>query len=68
VADVYTQIASADRGVLENLTRVLELRAADPQQVAMRASYQSEIDLRPGSVLLEIGCGTGPVSRALAHL
>jgi cyclopropane fatty-acyl-phospholipid synthase-like methyltransferase len=68
VADVYTQVTSVDRSVLENLARILELRAADPQQVAMRASYQSEIDLHPGAVLLEIGCGTGPVSRALAHL
>jgi len=34
----------------------------------MRVSYQSEIELRPGTVLLEVGCGTGPVSRALAQL
>ena len=68
MSDVYADIAAADRNVLENLARILELRAADPQQVAMRTSYQSEIDLRPGAVLLEVGCGTGPVSRALARL
>jgi len=34
----------------------------------MRMSYQSEIELGPGTVLLEVGCGTGPVSRALAQL
>jgi SAM-dependent methyltransferase len=34
----------------------------------MRASYQSEIELHQGSVVLEVGCGTGPVSRALARL
>jgi ubiquinone/menaquinone biosynthesis C-methylase UbiE len=66
--DVYADIAAADRSTLENLARILELRAADPQQVAMRVSYQSEIELRPGTVLLEVGCGTGPVSRALAQL
>jgi ubiquinone/menaquinone biosynthesis C-methylase UbiE len=68
VADVYTQVTSVDCSVLANLTRILELRAADPQQIAMRESYQSEIALHPGSVMLEVGCGTGPVSRALAHL
>ena len=68
MADVYTQVTSVDSGILENLVRILELRAADPQQVAMRASYQSEIELHHGSVVLEVGCGTGPVSRALAHL
>ena len=66
--DVYADIAAADRSTLENLARILELRAADPQQVAMRVSYQSEIELRAGTVLLEVGCGTGPVSRALAQL
>lgn len=68
MADVYTQVTSVDRSVLESLTRVLEFRAADPQQVAMRASYQSEIELHQGAVVLEVGCGTGPVSRALARL
>ena len=68
MSDVYTHVTSAAPGVLENLARILELRAADPQQVAMRTSYQSEIELSPGAQLLEIGCGTGPVSRALAHL
>ena len=37
--DVYADIAAADRNTLENLARILELRAADPQQAAMRASY-----------------------------
>jgi ubiquinone/menaquinone biosynthesis C-methylase UbiE len=66
--DVYADIVAADRSTLENLARILELRAADPQQVAMRMSYQSEIELGTGTVLLEVGCGTGPVSRALAQL
>lgn len=68
MTDVYTQVTSADRSVLESLTRILELRAADPQQVAMRTSYQSGIELHPGAMVLEVGCGTSPVSRALARL
>ena len=68
VTDIYTQITSAEDGMLENLARVLELRANDPQQIAMRTSYQSDIELHSGATVLEVGCGTGPVSRALARL
>ena len=66
--DLYADIAAADLDLLGNLARILEMRAADPQQVAMRTRYQSLIALRPGARLLEVGCGTGPVSRALAQL
>lgn len=66
MSDIYVHITSAETGALENLARVLELRADDPQQIAMRTSYQSEIELYSGAIILEVGCGTGPVSRALA--
>ncbi len=67
MADVYATITEADRAVLDELARVLELRAADPRQKAMREAYLSELAPRPGDRVLEIGSGTGAVTRALSE-
>jgi SAM-dependent methyltransferase len=66
VPDVYLTIAEADRKVVEQLADILELRAADEQQEAMRDEYLSDIEFPPAARVAEIGCGTGAVSRALA--
>ena len=66
--DTYATITEADTPVQERLADILELRAADPQQRAMLERYTSELDLAPGSRVLEIGCGTGAISRFLATL
>jgi ubiquinone/menaquinone biosynthesis C-methylase UbiE len=63
--DVYATIAEADIAVQERLAEVLEMRAADPQQRAMLESYTAGLD---GGELLEVGCGTGAISRHLATL
>src|SRR5262245_10906375 len=65
--DPYATIAEADSSLQELLSHVLELRAADPQQQAMLRAYLSEIELPQGSRALEIGCGTGAVSRTLVE-
>jgi len=66
VADVYTTISEADPAVVEELAEILELRAADPQQRELRDAYLSEIDFPAEARVVEVGCGPGPVSRALA--
>lgn len=68
VPDVYLTIADADPAVIEELVRVLELRAADPQQQAMRDAYLADLGLEHGARVLEVGCGSGAVTRALALL
>ncbi len=65
--DVYTTIRETDRVVQERLADVLEMRAADPRQRAMLDAYLSEIEFPPAAQVLEIGCGTGAVSRVLAQ-
>jgi ubiquinone/menaquinone biosynthesis C-methylase UbiE len=64
--DVYAAIAEADVAMLQRLAEVLEVRAADPQQRAMLEDYAAR--LKPQGELLEVGCGTGAVSRYLATL
>jgi ubiquinone/menaquinone biosynthesis C-methylase UbiE len=64
--DAYLGIAEAPRGVVEGLMAALEMRAADPQQQAMLRTYLTDAALAPGARVLEIGCGTGAVTRVLA--
>jgi ubiquinone/menaquinone biosynthesis C-methylase UbiE len=45
---------------------VLELRAADPQQQVMLHTYLMDADIPQGTRVLEVGCGTGAVTRVLA--
>jgi ubiquinone/menaquinone biosynthesis C-methylase UbiE len=66
MADVYATITDADPALVAQIAQVLELRAADPQQAAMRQAYLGDIPFPPGARLLEVGCGTGAVTRELA--
>jgi SAM-dependent methyltransferase len=66
VADVYAAITDADPTLVAQIAEVLELRAADPQQQAMRQAYLGDITFPHGARVLEVGCGTGAVTRELA--
>ena len=65
--DVYSMIAEVDQATQERLADILELRAADPQQRAIVESYLSRVEFPSSARVLEIGCGTGAVTRALAR-
>jgi ubiquinone/menaquinone biosynthesis C-methylase UbiE len=66
VPDVYATIAEVDPSIVDSLAEVIELRAADPQQRAIREAYFSDIDFPAAARVLEVGCGPGPVARAIA--
>ena len=66
VPDVFANITAAPPEAMEMIARVLELRASIPQQQEMLRTYLSDIEFPPGARVLEVGCGTGPISRALA--
>ena len=65
--DVYAAIAHTPLEMQERLAKVLELRAADPQQGRMLDSYLGRIEFPPKARVLEVGCGTGSVARKLAR-
>jgi ubiquinone/menaquinone biosynthesis C-methylase UbiE len=65
--DLYAIINEVAPEVQERLATVLEMRAADARQREMLASYLAEISFPAQAKVLEIGCGTGAVSRALAQ-
>jgi ubiquinone/menaquinone biosynthesis C-methylase UbiE len=64
--DLYATITQVDAEIQERLASVLELRASEPQQQEMLKAYLSEVDFPSNARVLEVGCGTGAVSRALA--
>jgi SAM-dependent methyltransferase len=64
--DAYTHITDADPALLAGLMTVLELRAADLQQRAMLDTYLTDAAIPQRARVLEIGCGTGAVTRVLA--
>jgi ubiquinone/menaquinone biosynthesis C-methylase UbiE len=64
--DVFATITQAPADILAGIMHVLELRATDPQQQAMLATYLADVAMPPGARVLEIGCGTGAVTRVLA--
>jgi ubiquinone/menaquinone biosynthesis C-methylase UbiE len=66
VPDVYATITEADPAVVEQLVDILELRAADPQQRELREAYLADVEFPADARVVEVGCGPGPVARALA--
>jgi ubiquinone/menaquinone biosynthesis C-methylase UbiE len=51
----------------ERLADVLETRGADPQQQALRRAFLADIAFPARAHVLEIGCGTGVLTRMLAR-
>lgn len=66
MADVYATITAADPATLERLAHVIELRAADPRQAAIREEFLATAPFPENAKVLEIGCGTGAICRAIA--
>ena len=64
--DIYASITAADQATLERLIAALELRAADLLRRGILKEFVSEIALPNDAKVLEIGCGTGAVTRFLA--
>ncbi len=64
--DIFQSIGSLDPEGVHKIVDRLEFRGRDPVFVGMRETYLERIDLGACKALLDLGCGTGVVSRALA--
>lgn len=66
--DVWAAVAELDATTQERLAGVLETRGADPAQQEMRRTFLAGVELPAASDVLEVGCGTGVLTRVLAGL
>jgi ubiquinone/menaquinone biosynthesis C-methylase UbiE len=65
--DVYANFDELDAAMQERLAEVLELRGADPQQQALRRAFLADIVFPSQARVLEVGCGTGVLTRVLGR-
>jgi arsenite methyltransferase len=64
--DVYAHITDADETTVEQVAAAMELRATDPRQQEILGTYLARIVWPDDARVVEIGCGTGAITRALA--
>lgn len=64
--DAMTYINDMDDKVVQMFIDRLEFRGKDPTFVQYRDEYIAKMRLSSSAVVLEIGCGTGVVARAIA--
>jgi ubiquinone/menaquinone biosynthesis C-methylase UbiE len=66
--DPYASIVSVDTETQAKLAGILELRASDERQREILNSYFSELELPDSTKALEVGCGSGAISRTLRQI
>ncbi|TIP10393.1 methyltransferase domain-containing protein [Mesorhizobium sp.] len=65
--DVWATVTNLDSSMQERLAGMLEARGADPRQQAMRRAFLSGIDFPADAHVVDVGCGTGVLTRMLAR-
>jgi ubiquinone/menaquinone biosynthesis C-methylase UbiE len=65
--DVCAVITDVEPAVVERVAAAMEVSAADPQHREMVRSHLGDLALDGGARVLELGCGTGAISRELAR-
>jgi len=66
VLDAMQFINEQDAATIERFIERLEFRAKDPTFAAYREAYLQLVDLPRTAAVLDLGCGTGVVGRAIA--
>jgi SAM-dependent methyltransferase len=67
ISDIWAAVADLDATGQERLAGVLETRGADPGQQAMRQAFLADVAFPAQARILEVGCGTGVLTRVLAR-
>ena len=68
MADVWAGVAELDAAAQEQLAGVLETRGADARQREMRRAFLATVEFPPACSVLDVGCGTGVLTRVIAEL
>jgi ubiquinone/menaquinone biosynthesis C-methylase UbiE len=67
MTDPFQNVSGADQEMIGIIVDVLEARAHDPQMLAIIDAYLSRLYWSEGGTVLEIGAGTGGISRRIAE-
>jgi ubiquinone/menaquinone biosynthesis C-methylase UbiE len=65
--DVWTDFNDLDASTQQRLAEVLETRGSAAAQQAMRGELLSAIEFPTGARVLDVGCGTGTLTRRLSR-
>lgn len=60
-------ITAAEEARVRDQAQLLELRGRGDDQAAIREAYLDALGIAPGAHVLDVGCGTGVVARAVAR-
>ena len=68
MADVHANIKAAPVEVRDKIADAMEARAAEPRQREIFQKYIARVIFPENAEVLEIGCGTGAITRQLAAI
>lgn len=66
MSDPFADVDAASPDIIEIIVAGLETRAADPTMLPVIDAYLDRLDPPEGSLIVDIGCGTGGVTRRIA--
>ncbi len=66
MTDPFADVDASSSELIGIITTALEVRAADPDMLPVIDAYLDWLDLPEGGLILDIGCGTGGVTRRIA--
>ena len=64
--DIWQQLESAESSTIDRIVERLEMRGRDDTFVALTDRYLDLVDIDSLGIVLELGCGTGVISRSIA--
>jgi ubiquinone/menaquinone biosynthesis C-methylase UbiE len=67
MSDIWSSVSELDTAAQDRLAEVLEARGTDQQQQAMRQAFLELVDFPTDARVLDVGCGTGVLTRRLAR-
>jgi ubiquinone/menaquinone biosynthesis C-methylase UbiE len=68
MTDPFENVSAAGPEMIGIIVDVLEARVHDPQMIAIIDTYLAKLEWPDGGMVLEIGAGTGGISRRIAEL
>lgn len=68
MADPYSDLGAQDIALQERIADAIEIRCLEPAQIAIRKAYLENLGLPEGARALELGSGTGHITKDLLDL